>query len=160
QNGVQPTYVPRRCFGSASSCRASMKNTYIGSPVHRVEDFRFLKGAGQYIADLNRAQQLHAAVYRSPIAHGKIVSVDTAEARAMPGVHAVITFDDIGRPLPTIPFRRHNPTIAPYAQPVIADGVVRYFGEPVALVLATSAERAEDAARAVSADIEPLPPVL
>jgi len=137
-----------------------MKNTYIGSPVHRVEDFRFLKGAGQYIADLNRAQQLHAAVYRSPIAHGKIVSVDTAEARAMPGVHAVITFDDIGRPLPTIPFRRPNPTIAPYAQPVIADGVVRYFGEPVALVLATSAERAEDAARAVSADIEPLPPVL
>ena len=137
-----------------------MKNTYIGSPVHRIEDLRFLRGQGQYIADLNRAGQLHAAICRSPIAHGKIVAIDGAPARAMPGVHAVVTADDIGRPLPAIPFRRPNPTIAPYAQPVIADRIVRYVGEPIALVLASSAERAEDAARAVNVDIDPLPPVL
>src|ERR1700687_5670212 len=108
-----------------------MKNTYIGSPVERVEDLRFLRGRGQYIADLNRDGQLHAAICRSPIAHGKIVAIDTSAARAMPGVHAIITAGDIGLPLPMIPFRRPNPTIAPFAQPVIADGVVRYAGEPV-----------------------------
>jgi carbon-monoxide dehydrogenase large subunit len=59
-----------------------------------------------------------------------------------------------------IPFRRPNPTIAPFAQPVIADGFVRYAGEPVAMVLAASAERAEDAAQAIAVDIDPLPVVL
>ncbi len=137
-----------------------MKNTYIGSPVERVEDFRFLRGRGQYIADLNRDGQLHAAICRSPVAHGKIIAVDGAAALAMPGVHAVVTADHIGRPLPMIPFRRPNPTIAPFAQPVIADGIVRYAGEPVAMVLAASAERAEDAAQAISVDVDPLPVVL
>ena len=80
-------------------------------------------------------------------------------ALAMPGVHAVVTAQDVGRPIPTIPFRRPNPTIAPYAQPVLADDVVRYVGEPVAVVLADSAERAEDAAQAVALDIEHLPAV-
>ena len=123
-----------------------MKNTYIGSPVERVEDLRFLRGRGQYIADLNRDGQLHAAICRSAIAHGKIVTIDTTIACAVPGVHAIVTAGDIGRPLPMIPFRRPNPTIAPFAQPVIADGFVRYAGEPVAMVLAASAERAALAA--------------
>src|SRR5258705_442477 len=57
-----------------------MKNTYIGSPVERVEDFRFLRGRGQYIADLNRDGQLHAAICRSPAAHGKIIAVAGAAA--------------------------------------------------------------------------------
>src|SRR5262245_20901288 len=117
-----------------------MKNTYIGSPVERVEDLRFLRGRGEYIADVNRENQLYAALFRSPVAHGKILSIDTEAARAVPGVHAIVTAEDIGRPLPTIPFRRPNPTIAPFAQPVIADGVVRYVGEPIALVLANSPE--------------------
>jgi len=137
-----------------------MKNTYIGSPVERVEDMRFLRGRGEYVADINRAGQLYAALFRSPMAHGKIIAIDTTVARAMPGVHAIVTAEDIGRPLPTIPFRRPNPTIAPFAQPVIADRVVRYVGEPMALVLASSPERAEDAAQAISTDIDPLPPVL
>jgi carbon-monoxide dehydrogenase large subunit len=137
-----------------------MKNTYIGSPVERVEDLRFLRGRGQYIADLNREGQLHAAICRSAIAHGKIIAIDTTIACAVPGVHAIVTAGDIGRPLPMIPFRRPNPTIAPFAQPVIADGFVRYAGEPVAMVLAASAERAEDAAQAIVVDIDPLPVVL
>jgi carbon-monoxide dehydrogenase large subunit len=74
----------------------------------------------------------------------------------MPGVKAVITAADIGAPVPKIPFRRPNPIFAPYAQPVIADGVVRYVGEPIAFVLADHSERAEDATAAVAVDIEPL----
>src|SRR5262249_59361633 len=66
---------------------------------------------------------------------------------------------DIGPAIPTIPFRRPNPTIAPYAQPVIATKVVRYVGEPVAMVLADAPELAEDAALAIELDIEPLPVV-
>src|SRR5262249_58216122 len=66
---------------------------------------------------------------------------------------------DIGPAIPTIPFRRPNPTIAPYAQPVIATKVVRYVGEPVAMVLADAPELAEAAALAIELDIEPLPVV-
>jgi carbon-monoxide dehydrogenase large subunit len=134
-------------------------NTFIGSPVERVEDLRFLRGRGQYVDDLERDGLWHAAIVRSPVAHGRIRSIDTAAALAMPGVNAVLTAQDIGRPIPIIPFRRPNPTIAPYAQPVIADKVVRYVGEPIAMVLADSAELAEDAAQAVTFDIEHLPVV-
>jgi carbon-monoxide dehydrogenase large subunit len=134
-------------------------NTFIGSPVERVEDLRFLRGRGQYVDDLDRAGQWHAAIVRSPVAHGRIRSIDTSEAWAMPGVRAVLTAADIGPAIPTIPFRRPNPTIAPYAQPVIADKVVRYVGEPLAVVLADSAELAEDAAGVVTFDIEHLQPV-
>src|SRR5436190_20809465 len=131
-------------------------NTFIGSPVERVEDLRFLRGRGQYVDDLDRAGQWHAAIVRSPVAHGRIRGVDASAARAMPGVKAVLTARDIGPPIPTIPFRRPNPTIAPYAQPVIATDVVRYVGEPVAAVLAEGAELAEDAVQAVALDIEHL----
>jgi carbon-monoxide dehydrogenase large subunit len=72
----------------------------------------------------------------------------------------VITADDIGTPIPGIPCRRPNPAIAPYAQPVIAREVVRYAGEPIALVLADIPDRAQDAAAAISADIDFVPPVL
>ncbi len=134
-------------------------NTFIGSPVERVEDLRFLRGRGQYVDDLAREGQWRAAIVRSPVAHGRIRSIDARTARAMPGVNAVLTAADLPHPIPTIPFRRPNPTIAPYAQPVIAESIVRYVGEPVAVVLADSAEQAEDAAQAVDLDIEHLPPV-
>ncbi len=134
-------------------------NTFIGSPVERVEDLRFLRGRGQYVDDLVRPGQWHAAIVRSGVAHGRLRSVDTAAALATPGVHAVITAQDLGRPIPTIPFRRPNPTIVPFAQPVLADDVVLYVGEPVAMVLADSAEHAEDGAQAVALDIEHLPAV-
>jgi carbon-monoxide dehydrogenase large subunit len=134
-------------------------NTYVGRPVERVEDLRFLRGRGQFVDDLNRDGQWHAVVVRSAVAHGRIRAIDYAEACAMPGVRAILTAAEIGQPIPVIPFRRPNPTIAPYAQPVIADKIVRYVGEPVALVLAESAEQAEDAAAAVRLHIEHLPAV-
>ena len=134
-------------------------NTFIGSPVERVEDLRFLRGRGQYLDDLTRAGQWHAAIVRSPVAHGRIRSIDTAAARAMPGVNAVLTAADVGPSIPTIPFRRPIPTIAPYAQPVIGQAVVRYVGEPLAVVLADGPELAEDAAAAVVFEIDHLPAV-
>ncbi len=133
-------------------------NTYIGRPIERVEDLRFLRGKGQYIGDLKRDGQWHAAIVRSQVAFGRIIKIDTAPARAMPGVNAVITAADIAKPVPTIPFRRKNPTIAPFAQPIIAADYVRYVGEPLAVVLAASAELAEDAAQEVAVEIDALPP--
>ena len=135
-------------------------NTYIGSPVERVEDDRFLRGAGQYLDDLKREGMWHAAVLRSPVGHGHIRSLDIAAALAMPGVRAVLSAADIEGDIPTIPFRRPNPTIGPYAQPVIARDKVRYFGEPVALVLADAPELAEDALGAIRLEIEQLPAVV
>jgi len=135
-------------------------NSYIGSPTLRVEDERFLRGQGRFTDDLVRPGQWHAAVVRSAVAHGRIRSIDVSRAKNMRGVHAVITADDIGLSIPVIPFRRPNPAIAPYAQPVIARDVVRYAGEPIALGLADNPDRAQDAAAATLADIDLLPPVL
>ena len=81
--------------------------TLIGEPVHRAEDFRFLRGAGSFIDDIEREGMLHAVVLRSPVAHGRIRRIDTAAARAMPGVHAVMTAADIGK-VPSIPLRLAN----------------------------------------------------
>jgi carbon-monoxide dehydrogenase large subunit len=137
---------------------AARPNTYVGAPVERVEDFRFLRGRGTFLDDLSRAGQWHAAFVRSPRAHGTIRNIGTRQALAMRGVRAIITGADLGS-VPTIPFRRPNPTIAPYAQPVIAERVVRYVGEPIAMVLADTPELAEDAAHGVELDIAPKPVV-
>ncbi len=137
-----------------------LSNSYIGHPVHRVEDERFLRGRGQFTDDLSRAGEWYAAIVRSPVAHGRIIAIGTGRCPEMRGVHAVITGADLGDEMPVIPFRRRNPTIAPFAQPVIARDRVRYAGEPVAMVLANSPERAQDAAAAIALDIEPLPVVL
>jgi aerobic carbon-monoxide dehydrogenase large subunit len=131
-------------------------NTYVGAQIERIEDLRFLRGRGCYLDDLSRPGQWHASFVRSPFAHGTMRRIDTRPALSMRGVRAVVTADDIGPAIPTIPFRRPNPTIAPYAQPVIATKVVRYVGEPVAMVLADGPELAEDAALAVELDIAPL----
>src|SRR5712691_1758077 len=95
-------------------------NAFIGSPVERIEDLRFLRGHGQYVDDLTREGLLHAVILRSPFAHGRIRSIDASAARARPGVHAVITAADLGGPVPTIPMRQEpSPALKPYEQPVI-----------------------------------------
>src|SRR5258708_22282506 len=100
-------------------------NTYIGAPIERVEDLRFLRGRGCYLDDLSRFGQWHAAFVRSPFAHGAVHRIDTRNALSMKGVQAVTTGDDIRPALPPIPLRQPDPTIAPYAHPVIATQVVR-----------------------------------
>jgi carbon-monoxide dehydrogenase large subunit len=134
-------------------------NAFVGSPIERLEDVRFLTGRGQYVDDLTLEGVLHAVVLRSPVAHGRIRSIDTAAARARRGVRAVITAADIGD-VPKIPLRQEPlPQLKRYEQPVIAQGKVRYVGEPVAVVVADSAAIAEDALDAIVLDIEALPAV-
>jgi aerobic carbon-monoxide dehydrogenase large subunit len=135
-------------------------NRYIGSPVRRVEDRRFLRGRGEYVADLTREGLLYAALLRSPIAHGRIRAIAPRAALEISGVHAVITAADIGA-VPLIPLRlQTSPATEPFRQPAIARHKVRYVGEPLALVLAESAALAEDGVDAIEADIEELPAIV
>ena len=132
-------------------------NRLIGSAVPRIEDLRFLRGRGQYVGDLALDSMLHAAILRSAVPHGRIRTIDTAAARARPGVRAVITAAEIGT-VPCIPQRLDVlPEFKLFQQPVIADQKVRYVGEPLAVVVADSAALAEDALEAIAVDIEPLP---
>jgi carbon-monoxide dehydrogenase large subunit len=133
----------------------------IGQPLTRAEDKRFVTGAGTFVDDLKRPGLLHAAVLRSNVAHGRIARLDAAAARALPGVHAVITAADLDGSVPVIPLRLANlPEFAPYLQPVIAQSRVRYVGEPVAVVVAETPGVAEDALEAIELTIETLPPVM
>ena len=149
-----------RARPAAKPRRTRPTNLFVGSPVERLEDLRFLRGRGQYVDDLAREGLLYAAILRSSVAHGRIRSIDTKAARAMPGVHAVITAADMGGAVPIIPMRLQPlPEFKPFEQPVIADKKVRYVGEPVAVVVADSVALAEDALAAIELDIEELPAV-
>jgi carbon-monoxide dehydrogenase large subunit len=143
------------------SAAPSKSNTFVGSPIERVEDLRFLRGRGQYVDDLVLDGLLHAAILRSSVAHGRIKSIDVTAALARTGVHAVITAADVAAVLgavPAIPMRQEQmPAFKPYEQPVIAHGKVRYVGEPVAIVIADSQAAAEDALEAIELAIESLP---
>jgi aerobic carbon-monoxide dehydrogenase large subunit len=148
--------VSARCVQEAEI----IANRYIGSAVERLEDRRFLRGHGTYVGDLSSPGLLHAAILRSPVAHGRIRSIDAEPALACPGVHAVITAADIGAPMPRIPIRLQPlPVLKPFHQPVIAGEKVRYVGEPIAMALAESAALAEDALEGIRVDIEQLPAV-
>jgi carbon-monoxide dehydrogenase large subunit len=132
-------------------------NTFVGSPIERVEDLRFLTGRGHYVDDHVSEKTLYAVILRSSVAHGRICAIDVTAARARPGVHAVITAADIGD-VPTIPLRQEPlPELKRYEQPIIATGKVRYVGEPLAVVIADSVALAEDSLEAITVDIEPLP---
>jgi carbon-monoxide dehydrogenase large subunit len=137
-----------------------VRNALIGSPVERREDLRFLRGRGEYVDDLNRPDLLHAVILRSSVAHGRIRAIDASAALQIPGVHAVITAKDMAGGVPVIPMRLQPlPEFKPFEQPVIADGKVRYVGEPVAVILASSIAIGEDAIEAIDVDIEALPAV-
>ena len=137
-----------------------MKNTFIGSPMERREDLRFLRGRGQYVDDLAPQNLLYAVILRSAVAHGRIVSIDTSAALKIAGVRAVITAKDMPSGPPIIPMRLQPlPEFKPFEQPVIAHDKVRYVGEPIAVVLATSVAIGEDALETIDVKIEPLPAV-
>ena len=136
---------------------------YVGAPIERVEDLRLLRGEGRYVDDQHVEGMLHAVIVRSTVAHGVLRSIDTSAARAMPGVRAIYTAQDVadGGAVPVVLLRVGSfPQIEPYGQPVIATGKVRYVGEPLAIVVADSAGLAEDAADAVVPEIDPLPAVV
>jgi carbon-monoxide dehydrogenase large subunit len=133
--------------------------TWVGRPVPRREDVRFLRGEATYLDDIELPGLLEAAFVRSPFAHARVSTVDASAARELPGVAAVLTGADLdAEPLPVGGVEAG--VVADASHPVLARGKVRYAGEPVALVLAESRALAEDAAELVDVDYEPLEPVL
>jgi carbon-monoxide dehydrogenase large subunit len=135
-------------------------NTYIGRSVPRLEDPPLVRGRGRFAADIAFPHQLYMRIARSHVAHGRIVAIDVAAARATPGVVAVWTAADIAD-IPPIDFREGRiERLEPYRQPVLAVDRVRYVGEPVAAVFAADPYIAEDAADLVAIDIADLPVLL
>ena len=135
---------------------------HFGARITRLEDPALLTGRGQFVDDVNLPGTLHAAFVRSPHAHARFRPIDSAAARAMPGVHAVLTADDMPPRIATgmIPMLVPNPAIrTPRTQIALARDEVCYVGQTVAVVVADSRALAEDAAAAVEIDYEPLPAV-
>lgn len=130
---------------------------HLGDSVPRLEDPPLITGRGRFVGDMNFPDQLHMRIVRSPLAHGTIRGIDTTAAKALPGVVAVWTSDDIDD-IPPIDFREgSNPQLALFRQYALARERVRYVGDPVAAVFAEDAYIAEDAAELVVLDLEPLP---
>ncbi|MCA3275833.1 MAG: xanthine dehydrogenase family protein molybdopterin-binding subunit [Roseomonas sp.] len=136
----------------------------IGQPVRRKEDVRLLTGRGTYTDDLDRAEQAHAVVLRSPHAHARILSMDVGEARAAPGVLAVLTgHDAIADGLKPLPVQvevpgKDKPLFAP-TRHILQTERVRYVGDPVALIVAETRDQAMDAAELIQVDYETLPSI-
>ncbi|HWT09764.1 MAG TPA: xanthine dehydrogenase family protein molybdopterin-binding subunit, partial [Roseomonas sp.] len=134
-----------------------------GKSRRRVEDDRFLRGAGRFVDDIALPGALHGFVLRSPHAHARITAIDTTAAAAMPGVHAVLTEADLrAEGIGPMPCMTKVTTMAPLiipARPALADGMVRHVGDPVAFVVAETATQARDAAEAVIVDYDPLPAI-
>jgi len=130
------------------------KQKFVGRSVPRLEDRTLLLGQGRFAADISFPGQWCMRVVRSSVAHGALVSIDAGAALKLPGVHAVWTAADVAH-IPPIPFRLTGlKALEPYRQPVLAKGVVRYVGEPVAVVFADDQYVAEDAADLVEVAIE------
>ena len=137
---------------------------FIGASVRRKEDYRFLTGSGQYTDDVNPPNHVHAFFLRSPHAHAKIRRIDTAKAKAAPGVVAVYTGDDLtgvnGLPCGWLITGTDGKPMNEPPHPVLAQGKVRYVGDLVALVVAESPNQAKDAAELIDVDYEVLPAVV
>src|SRR5437660_7918031 len=139
---------------------AASKAPWIGQSVARLEDPPLVTGRGQFAGDINFPNQLTMRIVRSAHAHGRIKAIDPAAARALPGVFAVWTADDIAE-VPPVDFREGSiPALDPYRQPVLAKERVRYVGDPVAAVFAAAAYTAEDAADLAAIETDALPPSL
>ncbi len=127
----------------------------IGHSVKRVEDDRFIRGAGNYIDDVVLPRMLHMAILRSPYAHATLNSIDTSRAAAVPGVIAVVTGELMAQ---------HNlawmPTMSYDTQAVLATDKVRFQGQEVAAVIAETAYIAKDALELIDVDYDPLEPIV
>ena len=129
----------------------------LGNRVLRREDPKFLTVGGTYVADLDLPGSVHLTFVRSSMAHAKIVSLDTSQAKAMPGVIGVYTNDDLGMAnFPTI----MGMTNAAMTPPMLASGTVRFVGEPIVAIVAETRESAADAAEWVVVEYEPLTVVI
>ena len=142
-----------------------MTTPLLGRSLNRLEDERFLRGRGRYVADLAAPGALHGVVVRSPHAHARIVAADVGKALSMPGVAGVFTAADLAAdnigPLPCA--ATQVPMASPLVVPpchALARDVVRYVGEPIAFVVAESEQAARDAAETVVVESTSLTPVI
>ena len=143
----------------ADKAGKSQGGRWFGAAVKRKEDAALLAGKGKFVDDLDPAGVLHAAFARSPYAHARIRSIDTSKAAAVPGVHAVWTWQDLPEVMreQRLPLYVPNPAIKQIRmQHMLAKEEVCIVGEPVAVVFADSRYIAEDAAALVEVDCEVL----
>jgi carbon-monoxide dehydrogenase large subunit len=136
----------------------------IGQPVRRVEDPALLRGDGRYTDDIALPGQAYGFVLRSPHANARIAAIDAAPARTALGVLAVYTYDEVAKlgSLPCeapIDFSDGRKMVHP-PRPVLAQGQVRYVGDPVAFVVAETLDQARDGAERIEIAYEPLPAVV
>ena len=135
----------------------------VGQPVRRTEDPVLVQGQGRYTDDLNAAGQAYAVFVRSRNGHGIIKGIDTAAAKALPGVLAIYTGKDLaayGTLKCAVPFKnRDGSEMKKPARPSMPSDKVRFVGDPIAIVVAETLPQAKDAAEAVEVDIDPLPSV-
>ena len=129
----------------------------VGQRVKRREDPRLIQGLGTYVDDVKLVGMQHLAFKRSDIAHGRITSIDTKAAEAMDGVEAVFSGEQIAEFLAPMPIGTRFPSPDHRA---VASDVVRYVGEPVAVVIARDRYVARDAADAIHIEYEELPAVI
>ncbi len=138
----------------------------IGQPVTREEDPYLLRGAGRYVDDIRVMDLTRGVCLRSPHPHARIKSIDTAAAKAAPGVLLILTGESpevtaLGLQVPRMPRKRRDGSPGFNApQPHLARGVVRYIGEAVAFIVAETINQAKDAAELIEVDYEPLPAVI
>ncbi|HMO47140.1 MAG TPA: xanthine dehydrogenase family protein molybdopterin-binding subunit [Rubrivivax sp.] len=141
-------------------------NNPIGQSLRRREDARFLTGAGQYTDDVLLPGQAFGFFLRSPYAHARIKSIDTAKAKAMPGVVAIFTGADVaeskigGLPCGWLITSKDGTPMKEPPHPILAHAKVRHVGDQVALVVADTYLQARDAAEAIEVDYEELTPVI
>src|SRR6201987_2969424 len=121
----------------------------------RKEDARFIRGQGHYVDDVQLPGMLHGAILRSPVAHARIVSIDTSAALAHPKVHAVITGKDL-----EAQGLAWMPTLSYDTQAVLATDKVRFQGQEVAFVIAEDPYIAKDACEAIEVNYEALPVIV
>ena len=135
----------------------------IGEPVLRTEDPKLLRGEGRYTDDINLPRQAYAFIVRSTVAHGRIKSIDTQAAKAMPGVLGVYTGEDLkayGTLQSALPLKsKDGSDLKKPPRPALPTDKVRFVGDPIACVVAETLLQAKDAAEAIEVDIEPLPVV-
>lgn len=145
---------------------APEKHPFIGTPVLRKEDYRFLTGNGQYTDDVTLPHQSYGYFLRSPHAHARIRSIDTQAARSAPGVIAVLTGDDMaadkvgGLPCGWLIHSIDGTPMKEPPHPALAHGKVRHVGDQVALVIAESLQQARDASELIDVDYDELPAVV
>lgn len=138
----------------------------ISQPISRLEDARFLTGQGRYVDDIAPKDALHGFVLRSPVAHAEIATLNVVAARAMPGVHLILTCADleeagidIAMPAALVQ-NRDGSTPPAVVRPFLAKDRVRFVGEAIAMVFAETLDQAKDAAEAIEFDFEELEPHL